>query len=378
MNILHIIPTFYPATKWGGPIFSTLSLCNALHNIDDINLMVLTTNAAAPDSGDNIPPAQLSQNNIPYDIIYCHRIAGDSISLELLMRLKEKIQWADVVHLTAIYSFPTIPTLFLSRIFQKPVVWTPRGSLQRWKGTNKPGLKFCWEHICKAIVNPNSCCVHVTSLAEEMESRKIFPHLAYRLITNGIEIPDEVYVLKRKKTDRLQILYIGRIDPKKGIENLLKALSLLSDVKYHLTLCGTGETKYLNSIKAICASCGIDNNVHFAGHLDGQDKFNAFLNSDICIVPSHIENFGMVVAEALAHGIPVICSKGAPWSGLDKHGCGIWTDNDPNSLAQAIGRIRTMDLPAMGRRGRQWMASDFNWSSIANKMIALYREMVSH
>ena len=377
MNILHISPSFYPAIRWGGPVFSNYSLCNALQAIDEVNLKVLTTNAATPESNNKLTDKDIEQLNAPYEITYCHRFAGQCISFELLYRLKNKIQWSDLIHLTGVYSFPTLPVLFLTHILEKPVVWSPHGALMRWKGTTKPTMKRYWESLCKTIADIKNCCIHVTSVLEETASKIIFPEFKYKFIAHGVEIPETNSIRNPLQSGFLRIIYIGRIHPIKGIENLLAGLALLHDIKYELVICGSGDSNFLDYLKSVSIKNGIYNNVKFAGHIDGDQKKNALLNSDFCIVPSYSENFGMVVAEALASGLPVICSKGAPWSDLEKYDCGIWTDNDPQSLANAIRRIITMDIPAMGQRGRKWMMSDFNWTTIAKRMFMLYREMIT-
>lgn len=377
MNVLHITPSFYPAVHWGGPVIANYYLCNALHEIDEVKLKVLTTNSATPAYGKNLTFSNIKRFIIPYKIIYCNRIAGQCISYELLYRLKNQIRWSDLIHLTAVYSFPTIPTLFLARMFDKPVVWSPHGALMRWQGTTKPFLKQYWETICRKISDLKNCCIHVTSLIEEEASKKILPAFSYKCITNGVDIPKTNPSRQHSQSNLLRIIFIGRIHPIKGIENLLAGLVLLHDIKYELIIYGSGEASYLDYLKSVSVRSGIQNNIKFAGHLDWDKKENALLNSDVCIVPSHSENFGMVVAEALAFGLPVICSKGAPWSDLEKHKCGIWTANDPCSLANAIRTIFTMDMIAMGQRGRRWMVRDFNWTSIAKSMFKLYSEMIT-
>lgn len=113
------------------------------------------------------------------------------------------------------------------------------------------------------------------------------------------------------------------------------------------------------------------------GAVLGKTKKKLFEDSDLVIVPSHSESFGIVVAEALAHGVPVIASKGTPWSGLEQKACGLWVENDPENLANAIRRISAMPLRDMGFRGREWMQREFTWNSIAKRMADLYRESVS-
>jgi len=85
----------------------------------------------------------------------------------------------------------------------------------------------------------------------------------------------------------------------------------------------------------------------------------------------------MVVAEALAYGVPVIVSKGTPWKRLEEIGCGLWVDNDPESLAKSIEQMSRMPLREMGQRGREWMAKEFSWPLIAEKMTDLYKSLLA-
>jgi glycosyltransferase involved in cell wall biosynthesis len=117
--------------------------------------------------------------------------------------------------------------------------------------------------------------------------------------------------------------------------------------------------------------------VTFAGHVEGAQKEKAFENADLCMVPSYTENFCIVVAEALGRGVPVVASRGTPWAGIEKHECGLWVENDPDSLARAIGALAPRDLGAMGARGREWMLSDFGWRKIALDMRHLCGEVVA-
>jgi len=113
------------------------------------------------------------------------------------------------------------------------------------------------------------------------------------------------------------------------------------------------------------------------GHVDGDAKKEFFENADVLIAPSHTENFGLVVAEALAHCVPVIASRGTPWSRVEEAGCGLWVDNDPVSLAGAMQRIHSMPLRDMGVRGREWMQREFAWDALAERMTHVYRNLAS-
>src|SRR5262249_42256134 len=152
--------------------------------------------------------------------------------------------------------------------------------------------------------------------------------------------------------------------PKKGIENLLEAHHRINgrlSLNSCLTIAGAGEQDYTEAINALIHDLGLSRHVKMTGHVEGQAKTRLFENADLVVVPSYTENFGLVVAEALAHGVPVITSRGTPWNRVEEIGCGLWVDNDPDSLAQAIERISSMPLQDMGLRGREWMQREFAW-----------------
>jgi glycosyltransferase involved in cell wall biosynthesis len=382
INVLHITPTYYPATYWGGPIFSVYGLNNALARLPGVSLKVLTTDAAGPGVAERVDVQNLDDGLfVNQEVLFTRRVAGAEVSFELLFRLPSLIRWADVVHLTATYSFPTIPTLFLCRVLDKPVVWSPRGAIQEayeWAGAPRKRLKRAWERLCNALIRPGRAVAHVTSERERVATQARIPRAKAVIVPNGVDVPDSLPDRVWQPDGRLRLMYLGRISPKKGIENLLHAMCQLVDSDISLRIYGTGPSDYVASIKHLAARLGLRNPmVEFAGHVDGEDKTEAFRTTDVCVVPSFSENFCMVVPEALAHGVPVIASQGTPWRQIEDKHCGLWVDNSPASLVQAILQIRSAPLAEMGRRGREWVEAEYSWESIAGKMVDVYRELVS-
>src|SRR5208282_218701 len=161
----------------------------------------------------------------------------------------------------------------------------------------------------------------------------------------------------------IRLLYLGRLHPIKGIETLLEACGIVGGQSpdWHLYIAGTGSPFYVDFLKSKVQDLGLSKRVEFVGEVFEEQKEALFAQSDVALVPSHIENFGIVVAESLAHAVPVIASKGTPWIGLETNRCGLWVDNDPESLATAIRKICTLPLQEMGQRGREWMEKDFSW-----------------
>ena len=308
---------------------------------------------------------------------YCHRVADVSVSPTLLRVLMHYISCADVVHLSAVYSFPTIPTLLACKILHKPLVWSPRGALQRWKGARRMHLKAAWELAC-GIAAPKRLVLHVTSEQELRDSRARLPGVEAVVIPNGVEMPQRVS--HRKNEYEWRFAYLGRLDPIKGIENLLEGYDMVRrrlDRASSLVIAGDGDKRYAERIAFQVRERNLAPKVQMIGHVSGDAKKEFFEHTDVLIAPSHTENFGFVVAEALAHGVPVIASRGTPWSRVEDIGCGLWVDNDSASLATAMKRIIAMPLHEMGRRGREWMESEFAWDTVAHDMVRVYHDLLS-
>lgn len=378
MKILHVTPAYYPATYFGGPIFSTYALCNALAEIPGVELRVLTSDTAGPHLSDRVEvPSFPMRLEGRYDVYYTRRTHGVDIAPGMLARLPGMVRWADAVLLTATYSFPTIPTLLACRLMDKPVVWSPRGALQaahEWSEARRPRAKRSWEWICRWL-KPRRSVLHVTAAVEAEVSRARLPEFATAIIPNGVEAPSALPGREWCPNGMMRLMFISRIDPIKGLDTLIRVMPSIPDAT--LDIYGTGELSYVAEIERLVIELDLSQRVQFHGHVEGDAKRDAFLNADLFVLPTHSENFGMVVAEALAHAVPAVVSHGAPWPDLEAQGCGLWVPNTSTDIALAIERLRGADLCAMGALGRVWMQRDFSWSKRADDMWRLMQEMVS-
>jgi glycosyltransferase involved in cell wall biosynthesis len=394
MNILQVTPAFRPAYVYGGPIESIYQQCSHLA-MNGCEVIVLTTNSNGKGKTLDVINEEEIQIQKRLRVIYCNKVMLHSVSPSLLRLLKKYILWSDLEHLRAVYSFPTIPTLLLCRLFNKPVVWSPHGSLQRWAGSRRPHLKLVWESICRAVA-PRKLILHTTCDQEAKESNDRFPKAEVATVPHGIAIP--AHVRRETRSPLFRLLYIGLLNPKKGVENLLEACSILQSegrMRWSLTIAGAGETCYTNSIRTKIRNMGLTlqegipgeslNSIHteasgqvcMVGHVIGDEKERLFHNADILVVPSYTENFAIVIAEALSRGVPVIASRGTPWARLEEMGCGLWIHNDPKSLAAAIEHMKHSPLLEMGKNGREWMMKEFNWEFRTQQIITCYRRIVS-
>ena len=374
MKVLFISPSFHPATYYGGPIHINYAFCNSLAKTEQLQLRVLTTDADGPSK--RIAVRSIPENlNEGYEVYYCQRAFRPDISPGLLLRLFRMIREADIVHLNGVYSFTTIPTLALCRLLQRPVVWSPLGALQRWPGTTRKTTKRLWERICNSFCDPERVVLHVTSEEEKSESLGRIDRASIVVIRHGIDMPKLNGAKTFHQGGDIRLLYLGRLHPIKGIENLLRALTMVKS-KVLLSICGEGEADYQNRLRSLVAELQLSDRVKFHGRVEGEAKEQQFQEADLCIVPSFKENFCTVVAESLARGLPVVASHGTPWQRIEDINCGLWVANGPEELSKAIDQAAYMPLREMGLRGRQLMAQEYSWSSVVEEMVAQFRSLI--
>src|SRR5690242_3335914 len=374
MKVLHVSSAFFPGHSHGGIIPAFYELCQSLGRLG-CDVKVLTTDASGDGRAMEVDCTNEVRLAERVHIRYCKYLMGRSVSPTLLRLLPRYIRLADVVHLSSVYNFPTIPTLLLCRVMGKPLIWSPHGALQRWEGTRRRKLKTIWEWMCR-MVGPTPLRLHVTCDEEAVASRARFPGCQTVTIPYCVAIPKAR--VKTYSEHELRLLYLGRLDPKKGIENLLMACRKLNErrrLSWSLTIAGGGNAEYAQTLQAQIRTITLDPTtarIRMVGEVTGHAKEVLFAEADVLVVPSYTENFGLVVAEALLHEVPVIAGRGTPWKRLEDMSCGLWVENDPDSLVEAIERMSRSPLRDMGRRGRVWAQEEFHPERIGKSMFEWY------
>jgi glycosyltransferase involved in cell wall biosynthesis len=335
--------------------------------MSDVTITVVTTNSDGKHTRDRLPSDMLCEDLIsPGKIHYYRKQFGVSFSIPLIFSLWRHIVNSDVVVLHGVYSSPTFPTLLACRVLSKPLVWFPHGSLTLWHNRSRTHLKKVWELLCSALIIPEYSLIRVTSNAEIEGCRMRMPHVRTFISPIGVDVPEVLPPRKWLPNGVLRILYIGRLDPIKAIDNLIRAVAILGPM-VELVLVGDGDVEYRKVLFDEVAKLEISDRVRFLGNRYGDEKSEAFRTADVCVLPSHTENFGIVIPEALAHGVPVIASRKTPWQEVETVDCGYWVDNSPESLAEALMKISIRDLAEMGSNGRTWVTETFEWQSIAQQ-----------
>ncbi len=265
------------------------------------------------------------------------------LPIRAIRKTIQKIKDADVLHLSMI----TYPSSFLmaiinSRFYRKPMLWSSRGDLDPPMLLRSPRKKQAVIKLINKYVDKDLLWFHSTCDAETSYIRQNFGEDSKVIqIPNYMELPERIETKKEK-----YFMFIGRIDPKKAIENLIEALSkskpFLSS-EFTLKIVGDYYNDYGRMLVKMVESKGLDQKIRFLGHRDGREKEELLAAAWFTFMPSHTENFGIVVMEGLAQGTPAVASTGTPWELLEERQAGYWIPNDPESLAKVVDRI--LNLP---------------------------------
>ena len=280
----------------------------------------------------------------------------------------------DVIHNHSIWSMINVAAGLVVPGRGAKLISSPRGTLSEWAMKHSRAKKALLWPLQRRLFE-RSDLIHVTSEEEYHDVRRLGFDAPVAIVPNGIDLPEVRHRLREE--GGYHVLYLGRIHPQKGIDRLLRAWAECEPrfPGCRLSVVGPGEEAYVRGLRQLAERLSL-RRVKWVGPAFGEEKAGYYNRADLFVLPTHSENFGVVVAEALSHGCPVLVTKGAPWAGLQTERSGWWVDNHLDGiragLFEALSRTPE-ELSDMGNRGRQWMSRDFSWSKIAMSMEAAYR-----
>jgi glycosyltransferase involved in cell wall biosynthesis len=243
------------------------------------------------------------------NVIYFDRITKDHthFSPKLLSALNKKAATFNVIHIHAWWNLVSVLSCAIALAKGVKVVVSPRGTLSNYSFTHKSG--FC-KSIFHQMIGRNllrKCTIHATSDSEEQELTALIKPKQIFNIPNFIHLPLFDQQVKNSSVDGIKLLFLSRIDEKKGLDILINALALVN-IPWSLSIAGDGDIRYIESLKKIAIAKNIDQHISWLGFRQ-TDKFEIYRQHDLFVLPSHNENFGNVVLESLSVGTPVLLSK---------------------------------------------------------------------
>jgi glycosyltransferase involved in cell wall biosynthesis len=372
MRILVIIPSYKPAFHYGGPIRSVASLCEAMGR-EGHHVTVITTKANGKVELEVEAGKIYNIDNV--NVYYFTRWTKDHTHLSpaLLKDLYKHAKKYDIVHIHSWWNLVTMPATMICLLQGIRPVLSPRGSITQYtidhqKSTIKRLVHFI---LGKRLLE--RVTIHSTSPREDQQVSQLIKNKRRYIIPNILELP--AFKLDfHENAPFLRLAYLGRIDRVKNLEFLLAELTSNVKVPYQLTIAGEGESVYVDSLKKIGMP---SKNIVWAGHVDGDEKFKLLAQADLLVLPSHTENFGNVVIEALSQGTPVLISDnvGAKDYVL-KNELGWVVPTTPGKWADVINAIwkNKSDLIPLRLKAKTIINKDFNQSNQVEAYLSMYRD----
>jgi glycosyltransferase involved in cell wall biosynthesis len=331
LNILFPTGSFYPA-QTGGPDNSVYWLTKALMQ-HGLSVVVVSTDRGLPVSVPRDKWLDKDFANIIYTKNWIHYLP-----LKLVWTAFLQLKNTNILHLTMIFYPASFLMAILNQIFyKKPMVWSIRGDLdphmmQRSSWKKRPIIFLLRRWLKKYVVFHSTCDAETQYVKDNLGS-----DIKVIQLTNYLELPEPITAEKKQ-----YLLYLGRIDSKKAIENLIEAVHQSKSFGasgFSLKIVGDHNNPYGQQLVDLVDQLHLNTKVAFVGHAAGIAKQKLLAAAYFLIMPSHTENFGIVVAEALAQNTPAVASIHTPWQILETRQAGFWVDNQVDSLAACIDRI---------------------------------------
>ncbi len=383
MRLLHVVPTYIPAYRYGGPIYSVHGLCRAL-SARGHDVHVFTTNVDGPDNSP-VPmcrPVLVEGVRVWYFPSRHSRRLYWSPSMGRMLRAR--VRGFDLVHLHSIFLWPTWAAARASRKYKVPYVVSPRGMLVKNLIRRKSRIpKTAWISLIERRNLEKASALHMTSAIEELEAKRFgFKLPVVKVIPNGVDMPAESPaknklsvpvrdVLNRKP----MILFIGRINWKKGIDRLISAMRQIETGR--LVVAGNDEEGYTAYLERVAEMAGVTQRVSFVGPVYGSDKIALLNFASVFALPSISENFGNAAMEAMAAGCPVVVSAETGIADIVREsGGGVVFDGD--TLGRTLSELlpHPNRLKRMGEAAKRFVFERCSWDAVAERMESFYKSQL--
>ena len=320
---------------------------------------------------------------------------------DVALRVKPQL-----VHLHGLWSLALHRCAVICRRCHIPYVIAPRGMLEPWSLQQKWLKKRIARFLYQDRDLKCAVALHATAESEAEQFRRLGFKNPIILSPNGVNVPNvdigakqsalELQLKTRTNANFRRALFVSRMHPKKGVVELVEAWYRLTTHNSQLTnwfcelvytVSGEFEKEYEVKVKARVKDLGLEDRFIFTGALNDDEKWKAYALADLFVLPTYSENFGIVVAEALWAGVPVITTKGTPWKELSERKCGKWIDlpaecSNPPDWPALVSALECMMLMPdderckMGMNGRRLVEEKYTWDAVVKNMVTGYRNVL--
>ncbi len=365
-------------TEAAGPSYTVPRLAQSLADLDETDVALATLGRPS-----TVIEAGVTHNRFARDLTWAGPLArlGSSRSMRKMLLCEPR----DILHTHGLWMMPNVYPAEASRNAGSRFLLSPRGMLGSEAMKFSRVLKWMFWLVQQKKALSEVSCYHATSAQEYEDIRAFGLMKPVAVIPNGIDLPNLADFSNNKTSntrvlpepEKPFVLSLGRIHPKKGLDQLIRAFSIIAHEypEWRLRIVGPDERGHARTLKRLVSACGLDGCVSIELPVYGVQKLRLMRQAELFILSTLHENFGMTVSESLAVETPVISTKGAPWADLETYGCGWWIDHGHEAIAAALKVAMTMpasERRLMGARGRNWMDRDYGWNSIGRQMASVY------
>lgn len=386
MKVLHVIPSVSP--RYGGPAAAVRTMAAALRE-QGVDVVVATIETEEP--GAELATSAGVVRKV--DEVEYHSFKRDAVrynvSWGLFRWLREHVSEFDVLHIHALFTWSSTVAAREAQRQGVPYIVRPLGVLNRWGMENRRRfLKRVSFAMVEGKILRAAACIHYTAEAERAEAALLGESVTtHRSVVIPVPVaprePGDPALL-RAKFPMLErgpvVLFLSRIDRKKGLELLLDAFDEVrrSHPTAVLLIAGNGEPRYVAELRERATATGNNSQVVWAGHLDGALKASAFACASVFVLPSLSENFGIAAAESLAAAVPTILTREVALSAeVERGDAGIVVQRTPAELAGAIevALSGSAAVQQMAERGRQLVRERYAPAAVARALRELYGDV---
>lgn len=385
MKVLHVIPSYEPAWAFGGTVTATSNLCRALAK-QGVDVTVYTTDANGKGGHLDVPlnqPVDLGGVKVWY--FHCDfGVRKAFYSRGLAKKLKEAVTDFDLVHVSAIWQWIGADVYKYCKMYSKPYVVSTHGSLSPWPWSQSFVKKRIYWHIFGMKTIKETSAIHFTTNDERDKSLSTVPILSKKqsfIVPNGIVIKRGKNIRNNLniKDEQFLLLFTGRIHRKKGIHFIIEAMKRVDNNKLLFLIVGHKEDiEYANYLTRISEE--LNGKVIWKESVPANMIWDYYSSSNLFVLPSYDENFGMVVVEAMSCGLPVLISKNVCiWREVQADNAGFVVNQDVNEMAQILKKCveNPLLLREISQNARQSAESRYDINKVASLMIKAYADVLT-
>ena len=384
MKVLVIINAL--GEVYGGTSKVAIELSESIGKLG-VSVDLVTTNANGKTLLDEPLFTWINQKDYRVQYFPYWDVLDYKFSPSLTFWLLQNASKYDLVHTHGIFSYPVLSAYWACNKSNTPYIVSPHGMLEPWALAYKSSKKKMYFSFLEKPALNKAAAIHMMASTEAASVRNLslkaplftLPNGIHRIDFNSLPNPDIFYQRFPETRNKKLIIFLGRIDPKKGLDLLAKAFTKAHQVfpDTQLIVAGQDNTGFLPIAQNYFEEAGCSSAVKFTGMLTGEIKYAALAAANIYVAPSYSEGFSMSVLEGMASGLPCVITTGCNFPEASE--VSEIVDIDAEQIGNAL--IKLLQNPArakdMGDHARQFILENYTWDKVASKMVAVYKQIIN-